>query len=290
MRFGIVHLPCGSQTEFAAAARRCESLGFDFLAAPDHLGSVAPFAALVAAGMLTMRIRLRTYVLNVGFWNPALLVREALTADLLTNGRLELGLGAGHMKAEFEDAGIRWGALEERVERLEMTAREVRRRLAGRVEPRPVQQPLPLVVGAMSRLGLAVAAEHADIVSFAGLRQLKSQAAGTFTVATSDETDELVSYVNELRSGRPFEADMLLQVVRVGVEPEHAARQLAHNLPGVTPQRVLDSPFVLFAGTAEAAAVELERRRERWGFESITTFWSSVDDLYEVRCAMQNGS
>lgn len=113
LRFGIVHLPCGSETEFAAAARRCESLGFDFLAAPDHLGSVAPFAALVAAGMLTTRIRLRTYVLNVGFWNPALLVREALTADLLTNGRLELGLGAGHMKAEFEDAGIRWGALED---------------------------------------------------------------------------------------------------------------------------------------------------------------------------------
>jgi probable F420-dependent oxidoreductase len=170
MRFGLAHLPCTSRSEFAAAARRVEELGFDFLAAPDHLGVAAPFAALVAAGMVTRRIRLRTYVLNACFWNPALLAREAATADLLTDGRLELGLGAGHMKAEFDDAGIRWPALAERIERLETTVREIRRRLADGVAPQPVQQPPPLAIGAMSRRGLAVAAEHADIVSFAGLR------------------------------------------------------------------------------------------------------------------------
>jgi alkanesulfonate monooxygenase SsuD/methylene tetrahydromethanopterin reductase-like flavin-dependent oxidoreductase (luciferase family) len=57
--------------------------------------------------MVSERVRLRTYVLNVCFWNPALLAREAATADALTGGRLELGLGAGHVRAEFDDAGIR---------------------------------------------------------------------------------------------------------------------------------------------------------------------------------------
>jgi Luciferase-like monooxygenase len=159
VRFGIGHLPCGSRAEFAAAADRAEGLGFDFLAAPDHLGIASPFAGLVAAGMVTRRIRLRTYVLNSCFLNPALLVREAATADLLTDGRLELGLGAGHMKAEFDDAGIPW------------------RRLGARGR-------------AMSTRGLAVAADHADIVSFSGLRQLKDGPPGAFTVATSDQTDD----------------------------------------------------------------------------------------------------
>jgi probable F420-dependent oxidoreductase len=210
VRFGIGHLPCRSRAEFTAAAERTEELGFDFLAAPDHLGIAAPFAALVAAGMVTRRIRLRTYVLNACFWNPALLAREAMTADLLTDGRLELGLGAGHMKAEFDDAGIPWRPLGERTAQLETAVRELRRRLADGDVPQPVQQPLPLAVGAMSTRGLAVAADHADIVSFSGLRQLKDGPPGAFTVATSDQTDELVGYVDRRRGARPYEADMLL--------------------------------------------------------------------------------
>jgi alkanesulfonate monooxygenase SsuD/methylene tetrahydromethanopterin reductase-like flavin-dependent oxidoreductase (luciferase family) len=115
--------------------------------------------------MVSERVRLRTYVLNVCFWNPALLAREAATADALTGGRLELGLGAGHVRAEFDDAGIPWRPLHERVERLAATVREVRRRLADGVGPGPVQRPLPLAVGAMSTRGLAVAADMPKIGS-----------------------------------------------------------------------------------------------------------------------------
>jgi probable F420-dependent oxidoreductase len=289
VRFGVGHLPCGSRAEFAAAAERAERLGFDFLAAPDHLGIAAPFAAIVAAGMVTRRIRLRTYVLNACFWNPVLLAREAATADLLTEGRLELGLGAGHMKAEFDDAGIRWRPLRERTEHLQAAVREVRRRLSDGVEPQPVQQPIPLAVGAMSTRGLAVAAEHADIVCFSGLRQLKDAPPGAFTIATSDQTDKLVGYVDQRRGGRPYEADILLQAVQIDVDPQQAASELAKEVPGLEPAGVLESPFVLLAHDAQEAAAELQHRSVRWGFSSVATFWPSLDALRAVRDAMPDG-
>ena len=81
--------------------QRIELLGFDHVTKGDHLGSQAPFALLAAAATATERVRLRTYVLNVGFWVPALLAREAATVDALSGGRLDLGVGAGTVRDEF---------------------------------------------------------------------------------------------------------------------------------------------------------------------------------------------
>ena len=71
-------------------------------------------------------------MLNVGFWNPALLAREVATLDLLSGGRAELGLGAGHMKSEHDDAGLPWLPFRRRIQALDDTAAEVRRRLPTR--------------------------------------------------------------------------------------------------------------------------------------------------------------
>ena len=90
-----------SRDEFAAMCRRAESYGYDTIFAVDHLGDAAPFQAVVAAAAATERLRVGTLVVNVPFWNPALLAREIATADILTGGRLEVGLGSGHMKWEF---------------------------------------------------------------------------------------------------------------------------------------------------------------------------------------------
>ena len=104
-RFGV-NAPLASSAPWADTCRTIEEEGFDLLLCPDHLGAPSPFAYLGAAARETTRLRLGTYVLNNEFWNPALLAREAATVDLLSGGRLELGLGAGHMKSEFDDAGI----------------------------------------------------------------------------------------------------------------------------------------------------------------------------------------
>lgn len=94
-------------------------------------------------------------MLNVGFWNAALLAREIATLDVLSGGRVEIGLGAGHARNEHVDARLPWRPFPERIEVLESTLRELRRRLSDPDHrPRPVQQPVPVMVGAMSERGL----------------------------------------------------------------------------------------------------------------------------------------
>ena len=265
---------------------RAAGLGYDVIAAPDHLGSPAPFAALTAAALIDDRVRVRTYVLNVGFWNPALLAREVATLDLLSDGRAELGLGAGHMRHEHEDARLPWHPLARRYEILEATLLEVRERLADEAHrPRPVQRPVPVMIGAMSHRGLALAARHADVVGFAGLRQVPDAPTGTFTLCSSGETAERVGEVQELAAGRPYRSDVLLQAVALGRDPEESAAAIAADAAHLTAAQLLDSPFVLLAPDAKAAAAELRRRREVYGFDCVTTHAPHVEALGEVIAA-----
>ncbi len=141
--FGIT-----SREEFVAACRDAESCGYDTIFCADHLGLPAPFPLLVAAAEATQRLRVGTLVLNVPFWNPALLAREVATTDILTEGRLELGLGSGHMKWEFDEAGIGWLGPSARAEKLRQMVTELQRFFStdfaqlreGRPGPRPVQR------------------------------------------------------------------------------------------------------------------------------------------------------
>jgi alkanesulfonate monooxygenase SsuD/methylene tetrahydromethanopterin reductase-like flavin-dependent oxidoreductase (luciferase family) len=159
---------------------------------------------------------------------------------------------------------------------------EVRRRLADdRHRPRPVQQPVPVMVGAMSTSGLSVAAQHADIVGFAGLRQVPGAPPGTFTVSSAAETEKRVAQVRERADGRRYRSDVLVQAVVLG-DPEESAARIAADAPGLTVQQLLDSPFVLLAADAGAAAAELRRRQERYGFTSVTTHQPYLEPLGEV--------
>jgi alkanesulfonate monooxygenase SsuD/methylene tetrahydromethanopterin reductase-like flavin-dependent oxidoreductase (luciferase family) len=102
-RFGVNVGPSRSGAEWVEKARRIEALGYDILTVPDHLAELmAPVPAIVSAAEATTAIRLGTNVLNNDFRHPVLVAREAATVDLLTGGRFLLGLGAGHVKAEYE--------------------------------------------------------------------------------------------------------------------------------------------------------------------------------------------
>lgn len=286
MQFGVNVHAVTSRQDFQALVRRAENLGYDVLAAPDHLGGVAPFATLTAAGSISPRLRLRTYVLNTGFWNAALLAREVATLDVLSDGRAELGLSAGHMKTEHDDARLPWLPLDRRVQALEQMVLEVRQRLADDTrQPRPVQQAVPVLVGAMSGPGLSVAARHADIVGFAGLRQVKGAAAGTFSLSTAAETEERVHEVRRQAGGRAYRSDVLLQAVVPGRVPAEAAPKIAANAPGLAVEQLLDTPFVLLARDADEAADELRQRQQVYGFDSVTTHQPNLEALGEVIAA-----
>jgi probable F420-dependent oxidoreductase len=290
IQFGVNVHSAGSAAEFRGLVARIDELGYDVLAAPDHLGAMGPFTLLAAAAMVSIRLRLRTYVLNAGFWNPALLAREVATLDLLSSGRAELGLGAGHTKSEHDDAGLPWLAFGDRIGLLEATATEVTSRLADPGHrPAPVQRPVPLLVAAMSGAGLAVAARHADVVGFAGLRQVPGQPLGKFTLVGAAETAERVAAVREQAGGRQYRSDVLLQHVAIGQDPAESAAEMTAGVPWLTVQDVLASPFVLYAGSASEAAAELRRRHELYGFDSVTTHQPSMEALGEVIAAYRGG-
>jgi len=127
-------------------------------------------------------------VLNAPFWNPTLLAREVAATDVLIGGRLELDLGAGHMKWEFDEADIAWESFGARAERLRATIGQLHREFArdgykqqaalrddfGIPVLRPIQHRgfggygPPLIVGGTGDRILQIAAEQADIISIAG--------------------------------------------------------------------------------------------------------------------------
>jgi probable F420-dependent oxidoreductase len=286
MQFGVAFHGASSQQEFRQLVSRADELGFDVFAAPDHVGMAGPFTTLAAAGMISSRLRLRTYVLNIGFWNPALLAREVATLDVLSQGRAELGLGAGYAKSEHDDAHVPFLPISQRLEALEAAVAEVRRRLADPGhQPPPVQRPVPTMLAAMSQAGLAVAARHADIVGFAGLRQVPGASPGTLTLVSAAETADRVAEVRRLAAGRPYRSDVLLQQVVVGKSPAEAAAEMAAAEPTLTEEQILASPFLLYAADADQAAHELRRRHEQYGFDSVTTHQPSMEALGQVIAA-----
>ena len=127
-RFGVNLRSAGSRVEWVDKARKLEDLGYSSLTVPDHLAEMfAPMPALVSAAAATKTIRVGTAVLNNDFRHPVLVAREAATVDLLTDGRLELGLGAGHVKSEYEQSGLRFDLGGARVERLAEAAVIIKR-------------------------------------------------------------------------------------------------------------------------------------------------------------------
>lgn len=162
LRFGCVaRRPPESRAAWSERVHRIDEWGFDVLLVPDHLALPSPLAALVSAVDASDRLRFGTQVLNAQLWNPALLARDCATVDVLTDGRLEIGLDAGNALAEFRAAGLRYPSPQERVDRLAETVSLLRRLLAGEevtsdghyrlerstVGLQTVQRPVPVMVG-----------------------------------------------------------------------------------------------------------------------------------------------
>lgn len=269
-RFGVNMITAAEGAEWGARCRRAEELGYDTVLVADHLGMMAPFPALVAAAGATEHVRVGTFVLNAGFWNPALLAREAATVDALSGGRLELGLGTGYVPAEHEAAGLPWASARERVDRLRGTVAEVER-LFGSAEHRPalVQRPRPtlLVAGNGDRV-LRLAARHADIVAFSGGRTTPE---GTPRPLTADQLEERVAVYRRFAAGRPrpAELNLLIQAVVVTEDRERAAEEWRAHLPHLSVEELLELP-ILALGTVPEIADRLQAQRERYGFSYLT--------------------
>ncbi|MFG2372352.1 LLM class F420-dependent oxidoreductase [Streptomyces sp. NPDC048504] len=264
-RFGVSLLTSAPADEWRAKCRRAEELGYDVILVPDHLGMVAPFPALVAAAEATERPRVGTFVLNAGFWNPALLAREVTTTNDLTGGRLELGLGTGYVQAEHDMAGLPFGSPRERVDHLRYTVQELER-LLDAAECR-----VPLLLGGNGDRMLRLTAGHADIAAFTGASLEPGSTTGRLTPVDAAEFGQRVARYREFAAGRtePAELNLLIQQVAVTDDPASALKPLLDRRPDLSLEQVIDLPVMLI-GTLEQITAKLRALRDRHGFSYLT--------------------
>jgi probable F420-dependent oxidoreductase len=180
-RFGVGSGRAGSAAEWVELAQRVESLGYSTLIIPDRLGALlSPFAAMGLLAGRTTRLRFGTYVAVSALRNPIMLAHEAATVDFLSAGRLELGIGPGAFEGDFRLAGVPFETGARRLENLADTVSQVRAYWSASDPtrfPRPVQSPIPVLISAGGRKGVAYAAREADTVALGTGREAPGWAA-----------------------------------------------------------------------------------------------------------------
>ena len=289
-RFGVNIRSARSASEWAEKANRVEELGYDVFNVPDHLTNLlAPFPALVSAAAASARLRVGTHVLNNDLRHPVLVAREAATVDLLTDGRLQLGLGAGSIRAEYAEAGLKFDRGAIRVERLAEAVAIIKRLLSGEeltfagkhyrvaghtVGPLPVQKPHPpILIGGNGRQLLSLAAREADIVGLSGITFRDGGVAPPdLSGWRASSVDERIRLIREAAGEERYaqlEINALLQQVIVTNDRHRAAHELSARWPQLTAEEILQAPYVLI-GTLEQISADLWARRQRWGISGYT--------------------
>lgn len=299
LRFGLhTALPRGS--EFGEFAMSVQDAGFDVLTIPDHLvGSLSPFAGAAAAACATSRLHTGTLVLNNDLRHPVDTAREVATVAAISGGRFELGLGAGHMKSEYDAAGLRFDSGATRVDRLIESVDVIRPLLAG--EPVDVDGshycvraeagelvaapgvPVPLLIGGNGTRVLRLAGRVADIAGLAGFSHNRDATKVELTHFDDTGLDDRIAVVRDAAGDRfdAIELNALIQFVVLTDDRAAAAAELAATFGGVSPQFILDSPFVLL-GTHEQMAEMLAQRQQRFG----VSYWTVFDEWVGRSSAM----
>jgi probable F420-dependent oxidoreductase len=289
-RFGVNVRAPASAAEWIALVRRVEELGYSTLNLPDHLTDrPAPMPALASAAAATTRLRVGTLVLNNDFRHPVLLAREAATLDALSDGRFELGLGAGYVKAEYDEAGLRFDRGGIRVERLAESVTIVKRLFEGEavtfagdhyqvrahtLYPRPVQQPRPpILIGGNGPRLLTLAATQADVVGLTGVTFSQGGVGRDFAGFRAAGVEERLRLIRNAAGARfdQLELNALIQQVIVTEDRRGAANELAQRWSALTAGDILDSPFVLL-GSLDEIVAQLVARRARWGLSYYVVF------------------
>jgi probable F420-dependent oxidoreductase len=284
------------------AARAAEAAGYSDLTIHDHLTpQLAPIAVLTAVAMATERLRLCPLVLNNDLRHPAVLAQELATIDVLSEGRLVVGIGAGWNEPEYAAIGIPFDAPGVRIDRM-VEAVAIFRGLfadgpfsfAGRHytiseldgHPKPVQRPHPpFLIGGTRERVLRIAAREADIVGM-DLRQDRESLPDAFPSGM----DVRVGWVREAAGDR-FPAleinvlrilgDISITNAPLRVAAEVARRHEARTGLTIDPRDVLESPYSLIGSVPELTE-KLRGQRERWGINSILVGWLDEPNLRDL--------
>jgi probable F420-dependent oxidoreductase len=269
---------------------------------PDHLGDqLSPIPALLAAANATSMLRVGSLVFDNDFHHPVMLAKEAATLDVLSGGRLELGVGAGWMKPEYEQAGIPFERASVRIASMEEAIRIIKGLFAdGPIDfagwystitglegfPKPVQRPHPpLHIGGGGQRLLSGCDREADSIGFLPRARPDGQGQDLMD-ATGEALEQKITWVREAAGARfaDLELGILVAQVFTTEDREQAAHLLATTLAAgyhVSTDQILQAPYLLI-GSIDQICEDLQVRRERFGISYITVFEHSLEVLAPV--------
>jgi probable F420-dependent oxidoreductase len=281
-------------------ARDAEVAGFDVFQVGDHIGAWAsPLGTLAAAAAVTEHITLGTLVLNNDLRHPVVLAQELATLDRLSDGRVEVGIGAGHSFTEYAAAGLPFDPPRVRKQRLAESVEILRSLLDGSkttflgrhytVEDatilRPQQEHVPILVGVNGAAPLAHAARHADIVGPTMLGRTLADGQSHEVRWEAARLDETVEWIRDAAAsaGRRVSLHALVQAVVVTEDRESVAEDIATRY-AMASSDVLATPF-LCLGTHQEISDHLLECRQRWGIEYYTV--RAIDEFEPVIASLR---
>ena len=297
-RFGIQANATGGRRDWTELARRVEDSGYATMTMPDHFdGQLAPVPALQCAADATTDLRLGALVYDNDYKHPVVLAKELATMDVLSDGRVEIGLGAGWMATDYERSGIPYDPPGVRVSRFIEGLAVIKGALGpGPFSfsgehytitdydgfPKPVQTLPPVLIGGGGPRVLKFAAREADIVGINATLTSGAIDQSTFGSMTAEAVDAKVALVRDtaLEAGREVEMNIRAFMVFV-TDDVSAALDTLSQFTGAPTEVIASSPFAL-VGPVDKIVDDLLERRERWGFSYVIVGQNEVDQFAPV--------
>lgn len=308
-RFAVQGTKAASGTQWRDLARKVESLGYSTLFVADHyLGPgpaakaaslppqhLAPISAMATAAAVTETLRVGCRVFCIDYHVPAALAKEAATLDLLSDGRLEFGIGAGWSSAEYDAMGLTFDTAPRRISKLEEVVALLKAHWLGEPLdvkgefvnvsgysglPRPVQSPRPpIMIGGGKKRVLSLAAREADIVS---INNVPFQAVNDDGLTPAEEAVRRLGYVRAAAGDRFAGLDIEASPYFTEItDDKDAAIERVAGLMRVAPEVLADHPNVL-VGTIDEIADRLVARRETFGANYVSVQQAQVDSFAPI--------
>ena len=298
-RFGFSLDGLDGPEAIAMRARRAEDMGYSSVVMTDHFDDRhGPLVAMTAVALATSSLKVGTLVLANDYRHPAVLAKELASLDVVSCGRLEIGVGAGWMASDYEQAGLGFDRPGVRIERLDEAVTVLEGcfgegpfDFAGDhytikgldSQPKPVQTPRPplLMAGGGHRM-LALAGRRADIVGINPSLHSGAIDEHAGPTATAEATDAKLAVVREAAGNRFGDLELQTRVhLAVITDDAHGLASAAAPAFGITAEQALASPHAL-VGTVDECVGTIESWRERWGISYVSFMGSSAEAMAPV--------
>jgi probable F420-dependent oxidoreductase len=322
-RFGVQSYAATSAADWRQQARTAEALGYSAFHLADHvLGpgpalsatnhpvqNLAAVPAMAVAAEATSTIRIGCRVFCVDYRNPVMLAKEAATLDMFSDGRLELGLGAGWLQGEYEAMGVHWDSAGVRLDRMEEAIGLIRAAFAdGELsingqhvhavgfeavpKPIPAGQRLdgrdrpPIMIGGGARRVLGIAGREADIVSLNFDNSSGKLGPSGIGTSTAELTTQKLDWIKAGAGDRFGDIEIEIGAYFTAVTDDRAAGLARYAAAmGMSPDEVAQHPHALI-GSVDSICDTLIERRERYGISYVTVGKANLEAFAPVVARM----